>query len=52
MIEELNGRQILGGFNQIQIRQILQWFKYEINNVIGGDRGEMLRRAMSRLVFL
>ena len=39
MIEKLNGRQILGGFNQSQIREIFQGFKYEITNEIGGEMG-------------
>ena len=52
IIEELDGRQILGGFNQSQIREIFQGFKYEIMNYIAGDKGGRLRRAMSRLGFL
>ena len=36
MIEGFNGRHILGGFNQIQFRDILRGFKYEITNEIGG----------------
>ena len=52
IIEGLNGRQILGGFNQSQIRELLQGFKYEIMNEVGGDRECILRREMSILGFL
>ena len=52
MIDELNGRQILGGYNHIKIRELLQFLKYETTNDIGGERGERLRRAMSGLSFL
>ena len=56
MIEELNGRHILGGFNQSQVRELFQGFKNEIMNDIGGDRGGVgggwLSRVMSRFGFL
>ena len=46
MIEELNGRQILGEIYQSQIMEILQGFKYEIIYDIGRERGGRLRRDM------
>ena len=39
IIEELNGRQVLCGFNKSQNREILLGFKYEINNEIGEGGG-------------
>ena len=39
IIDEFNGRQILVGFDQNQIREILQGFQYEIMSKIGRERG-------------
>ena len=36
MIQDLDGRQRLDGFNQNRIRYLLQGFQYEIMNEIGG----------------
>ena len=38
VIEELNGRQRLGGFNKYQIRDIFQGVVYEMMNVISVER--------------
>ena len=38
MIEELNGRQILRGFNKSQMMEIFHGFWYEIMNEICGER--------------
>ena len=51
MIEKLNGRQILGGFNQSQIRDIFQGFKYEITNEIGGEMGGEVEEGDVRVGF-
>ena len=39
MIDELNRRGTFGGFNQNQIRKILQGFWYEIKTDILRERG-------------
>ena len=39
IIEGFNVRQRLGRFNQNQVREIFQGFRYEIMNYIGGERG-------------
>ena len=49
MIVELNGRQVLSGFNQSQIRKLLQGFEDEIMNDIDGERGVRSRRVIIRL---
>ena len=40
MIEYLNLREILGGFNKSQMRDIFQGFQYEIMDDIGGEGRE------------
>ena len=40
MVEEINGIQILGKFNQNRIRYILQGFQDKIIPDIGGERKE------------
>ena len=43
MIEGFNRRNILGGFNQSLIREILRGLLHEIINNIGGERGGIRR---------
>ena len=44
MIEDLNWRHHMGGFNHIQIMELLQGFQYDMVNYIGGERRGGLRR--------
>ena len=39
MIEEFNMIRVLGGFNHNQTREVLQGFKYDTMDYIGGERG-------------
>ena len=52
IMEKLDRRGALGRFGQNQMRDILQGFRDEIMNEIGGVRGGRLRRERSRLGFL
>ena len=52
MIDELNGRHILGGLNHNQIREIFQGFQYEIMSEIDGERGCRIMKAEKEDVYI
>ena len=52
IIDNLGRRGALVGFNQEQMRDILNSFQDEIMNEIGGVRGGRLRRERSSFGFI